>query len=158
MASPSSAPPPSPPQPPTQRLIAVILDEDFRTATAYGLASIPFTVAINWATTPDTLSATALLIACVAVGYRYQSRPTEPHRAGARAGMVGSIPLLVWAAVETVSTWVDETASLVVAGGAALMTVLVLAGVAALVGILGGYAGAWLHRFVRRVSHVPARG
>lgn len=158
MASPSSAPPPSRSRPPARRLFAVILDEDFRTATTYGLASIPFTIAINWATTSDTLSATALFLACVAVGYRYQPRPIEPHRAGARAGMSGSLPLLAWVAVETVSTWLDETASLVVASGAALMTVLVLAGVAALVGILGGYAGAWLHRSVRRVSHVPARG
>jgi Family of unknown function (DUF5518) len=133
--------------------------EQFRLAVLLGLASIPATVWLNWILTPNTLprgsEVSALLIASVIAGYAYHPRPATSSRAGTITGFVGGLPVVFWqSAIGFSDAWnsplvidaVGESASrFVVAGGFALVSVIVLLVIVLLVGSVGGSIGGWLN-------------
>lgn len=150
---------------PLRRLVRDLTADSFGTAVAFGLLSVPITIAANWSLSAEAPDGTALLLACVATGYAYRARSASATRAGALTGFVGSIPLVFWqsrtALLEfwghpTVTNVVGEsTAMVAVALGAALVTAAVLVALLSVVGALGGRIGAWLGT---RLSSTGGRG
>ncbi len=137
------------------RTLDDLRDERFRTAVLLGVASIPFTVGYNWILTPDPISATPLVVACVLAGYHYHSRSIRGTRAGAVTGIVGGIPIVVWNAGTGLVGWwgnpvlVDAVGNswlmAVISVGAAVATLLIMPIVLLFVGMACGFVGDWLH-------------
>ena len=142
-----------------RNLVIDATSEQFRLAVLLGLASIPVTVWVNWILTPDTLprssEVSALLIASVIAGYVYLPRSATSSRAGTITGFVGGLPVVVWQSAigfgdasnfSLVIDVVGESAlRLVVAGGFALVSVIILLAIVLLVGRVGGSIGGWLN-------------
>lgn len=140
---------------PLEALRRDVLDERFRLALVLGLASIPFTVGVNWLLSPDPVSATPVGIACVIAGYAARSRSVAGTRAGAVTGLVGGVPIVVWQSWIALSDWwnhptvvdaVGDAWAMAAATGAAVVTAVVLAAILALVGAVGGFVGDWVNR------------
>ncbi len=142
-------------------LVAGLTDESLRTATLVGLASIPFTIALSWnsVTLPHeiasnggihfdaTISGAAIFVAGTVVGYLYAGRPTEVERAGTRAGVVGSAPMIALILLAfLVQIWFASTkiVSTLVLTLLIPLTVVLSAGVGALVGLVGASLGEWV--------------
>lgn len=138
-----------------------VTDERFRTAVVLGIASLPFTVVVNWILTPDPLSATSLFIVCVMSGYLYRPRSESSTRAGTLTGFIGGIPLFVWESWTTLINWwgnpilTDTVGNSVmmaaVSVGAALITGLILTIILRVVGLLGGTVGRWMNEHIEPV-------
>ncbi|MDS0295001.1 DUF5518 domain-containing protein [Halogeometricum luteum] len=93
------------------RLRRALADPQLRLATAFGLASVPITVALSWGAVTDerivaggTVSAAAYLVVGLLVGYLYYDRPTERRAAGTRAGLAASVGMVVVYLANMVST------------------------------------------------------
>lgn len=140
-------------------LVTDATSEQFRLAVFLGLASIPVTVWLNWILTSNALprssEISALLIASVIAGYAYQPRPATSSRAGTVTGFVGGLPVVFWqSAIGFTDVWnsplvidaVGESAlRFVIAGGFALVSVIILFVIVLLVGRVGGSIGGWLN-------------
>jgi hypothetical protein len=135
-----------------------VTDERFRTAVVLGIASIPFTVGVNWILAPDTTEATPILIACVLSGYLYESRSVSTARAGMLTGFVGGIPIVVrnsWTAFTDVWEYLivihavsNSVILATVSVGVALLAVVVMPVVLMVVGWIGGVVGGWVNERV----------
>lgn len=142
-------------------LLNDIKDGQFQTAILLGLASIPFTIGVNWLLTPDPLSVEPLFFACVTSGYMYGSRSMSETRAGTITGIVGGFPVLlfqsgsafteVWGnpiLVEiTGESWIMTLTSI----GAVGVTFVVLAVILVIIGIIGGIVGGLINDGVKRL-------
>jgi len=121
------------------------LSEQWRYALIGGLVALPFT-AVTYAQSGAELRLGAVFWAAVLAGYLARRRGLSSTPIGARAGLVGSTPVL-WMAGDIAAFVVGlggpawfRTAQL---AAVALLVPLVL-GLAALVGALGGRLGGWL--------------
>nr|WP_049928917.1 DUF5518 domain-containing protein [Halopiger goleimassiliensis] len=127
----------------------------FRVAILLGIASIPLTVGINLAYTPDPVSATPLFAACIVSGYLYRPRPVIGIRAGVVTGLAGGVPILVRQGVAAVGDWWgnailvdlvgDSWGMALSSAGAGVLTVAILTIVLVVVGSVGGLVGGWLN-------------
>lgn len=131
-------------------------NEQLRTATLLGVASIPFTIAVNWTASPDAASGTPLFVAAIIAGYDYRTKPIKSSHAGGQAALVGSIPILVWwtadAAIEVASAL--EGAAFGVGVGLVVIVLGVL--LMTFVGMVGGVIGGWLRGLTTRVQPTGA--
>ncbi|WP_226039502.1 DUF5518 domain-containing protein [Natrinema sp. DC36] len=154
---------------PIRNTLADLTAEWFRAAVLLGLASIPFTVALSWESAPSSVSGTAVLAAGLLAGlhygdrsaenddvgpiegYRYGKRPAASHRAGAVAGVVGSVP----AVLRVIAHMLDLAWSLsgwrtVIAVVLLPVAIPIVVGLFALSGAIGAYVGDWLATRVDR--------
>lgn len=144
-----------------------LVDDRFRTAARLGVASIPFTIALNAVLSSDAVVATPLLVACVISGYYYRSRSMNGTRAGAVTAVPGGLPLLVWAGGTRALEWfrnplfaevvADSRAMVAIWIGVFVGYLVVLALVAVLLGRTGGTVGEWVYRLdIPRRSNTDA--
>ncbi|WP_122089670.1 DUF5518 domain-containing protein [Halalkalicoccus subterraneus] len=137
--------------------VAEWFDDDLRTATLLGLASIPATVALNWQEDPSSVEGEALFLACVLAGYLSADRPMGSTHAGAQTALVGIIPVVVWWVIDLISQPLSDSfglAFLLVAGPIVLIGGVLLVVV---VGALCAVGGDLLHRLVDRVRRIAVR-
>ncbi|SER24590.1 DUF5518 domain-containing protein [Natrinema salaciae] len=148
---------------PGRNTFADLTDERFRTAVLVGLVSIPFTVVLSWESAPTTVSGTAAFGAGLLVGFhyadrsapngdvgllegiRYGKRPAASRRAGIVAGVVGSVPAVLWATISVLEL-VRYLSGWQAAIAAALLPVTIpfAVGLFALSGAIGAVVGDWL--------------
>lgn len=148
---------------PLQNVRHDVHNERFRTAVFLGAASIPLTIGANWLLRPETLSGTALFVACVISGYLANSQSIDPARAGAVTGAIGGIPLVLWETGATVVEWwrhptiIDAAGNpwllAAVSAGAGASTTVILAVVLLIVGRIGGFIGGWLNDRIDITRH-----
>ncbi|ADJ15955.1 DUF5518 domain-containing protein [Halalkalicoccus jeotgali] len=126
-------------------------DDDLRTATLLGFASIPATVALNWQGDPSSIEGEALFLACVLAGYLYADRSMGSTHAGAQTALIGTIPVVVWWLIELISQPISDSfglAFLFVAGPIVLIGGVLLV---VLMGALCAVGGDLLHRLLDRI-------
>lgn len=154
--------------PPFRRFVDDVTGEQFRVAVLLGLASIPFTVGVNWLLTTDPTSATPLFLACVLTGSLYRSRPVSATRAGELTAIAGGLPIVGWqSGVAFAELWghpsvtaaVGDSSLMVAASvGAALVTAAVLILALVIVGPIGGWLGSWLSGRLEPIARVGSNG
>lgn len=125
------------------------LGDGWRYALVGGLASVPFTAASYWQTGSE-LSVSPVFFGGLLAGYLAGRATGDRTGVGARAGLVGALPVL-WMLTDILlatsalagPAWfvAADTALVVLMGG--VFALLCLA-VAALVGAVGGRVGGWL--------------
>lgn len=136
-------------------------DEWGRVAILVGLVSIPFTIVLS----STAFSGIPIYAAGVIAGYYYAIRPLDSTqlpdsaRAGATAGVAGTLPLILWELPDSTHDIVPDTIDFlwyewVGVNVIAALVVLVLSafgiGVIALVGLICGEIGGWLARIRNR--------
>jgi hypothetical protein len=129
-----------PPQSDSNRLTYALLG---------GLAALPF-VALSYWQTGSEVSFGAVVFGGLLAGYLLERAGGDARGVGARAGLVGGLPLL-WALADVLAaTSALAGPAWFVAGATATTVVFVLGvavlgfGLAALVGEVGGRIGGWL--------------
>lgn len=150
-----------------QSLRRSLKDEQFRGVILLGVASIPFTVGVNWMSTSDPVSGVPVFVASVISGYVYKSRSMKGRRAGAVTGLVGGVPILLWQTVAALAEWwghpilveaVGESWIMALASvGAAGVTFVVLAIVLSTVGAIGGFIGGFVNSALGTISPLGSR-
>ena len=125
--------------------------EPWNYALAGGLASIPVTLFVHWqAASTEELSLNAVLLGGVVAGYLAGRAGVDTSEAGARAGLVGGLPVLLLVISELVAA-VPALAGpdwFYVAGIAmAVVFVLFTLGIAMLVGVIGAAIGGWIGQY-----------
>lgn len=142
--------------PPLRSLVADLTGDEYRPAVLLGLISVPATSIVNWllasGTLPETSEVVPLVLACLATGYVFRSRPAPSSRAGAITGFVGGVPVAVWQSLFVYGDWSAHPVVTSAVGGSAgavavvvsLVTVVALLGLFWLVGSVWGRAGGWL--------------
>lgn len=137
--------------------VAKWFDDDLRTATLLGFASIPVTVALNWQGDLSAVSGEALFLACVLAGYLYADRPMKSTHAGAQTALVGMLPIVIWLIIDIVSQPLSGTyqlAFVLIAGPVVIGITLLLV---LLAGALCAIGGDLLHGLVSRIRTVAVR-
>ncbi|MCH7659508.1 MAG: DUF5518 domain-containing protein [Euryarchaeota archaeon] len=129
-------------------------NEQLRTATLLGLASIPFAIAVNWTASPDSVSGTPLIVAATIAGCEYRTRPIKSPHAGGQAALVGSIPILVWWTVHTAIEFASALEG--AAFGVGLVVIVLGMLLMTFVGIIGGAIGGWSKGLITRVQPTGA--
>ncbi|MEF8882599.1 MAG: DUF5518 domain-containing protein [Halapricum sp.] len=124
----------------------------YKMAVLAGIASIPFTLGVNWAFSTSNLEALSLFIACAISGFHYESGWV---RAGTVTALVGGIPILIWQTGVVVTDWwgnpilvdaVGDSWSMGVASvGAGILTFGVSVVILLIIGVVGGGTGEWVH-------------
>lgn len=125
------------------------LSDRWRYALLGGLLSIPFTTAGYWQIRSE-LSLSAVLFGGLLAGYLAKRKTGSATGVGARAGLIGGVPVL-WILADIVAAtpglggpaWFIAAGTLLVVGSGIVFTILGL-GLAALVGNVGARIGAWL--------------
>lgn len=128
-----------------------VADERLRSAIILGISSIPLTIGVNWAFTPNPASATFLFLASIFAGYLYAPRSVDSTRAGALTGIIGGIPIIVWASLMALLDFGsyppltdsvgNPVAIAAISIGAACITAVILVVVLLLIGVTGGAIG-----------------
>ncbi|PCR90614.1 DUF5518 domain-containing protein [Natrinema ejinorense] len=131
---------------------SILAEEAWRYPIIAGLASIPFTLALQTLAADNYILA-PVLVAGSFVGYLFRSRPPESRRVGWRTGLVGGLALS-WG-LAGFSTRVPETAR-TASTGAFMLVGLAAVGVVYIVlygalGALGSIAGAWMGNRIDRL-------
>jgi hypothetical protein len=132
------------------------LSETWRYALLGGLIALPGTAYLLWQS-GDELSLGPVLIGALVAGYFHAGDESARRSVGIRVGLIGGLPALwtlvdLFAAVPALGgpAWFQ-----VVAGGmgvgAVLLFVLLVLGLAAVVGVLGAAVGDWLSRKTGRL-------
>lgn len=146
-----------------QALIDRTTDRSLRTATFVGAVSVPFTIILSWRSIPSdviivtggTISAGPLFLAGLVTGFLYSDRPTETRRAGIQTGLVGSIGVVAFYSLNTVSTISTESVGLsIVAVALAPIAITIGVGLSIIVAGLGTIIGAWLYEKLSRVRPI----
>ncbi|SER81076.1 hypothetical protein SAMN04489841_4619 [Natrinema salaciae] len=109
----------------------------------------------NWVLDPDTVSGTALIVACVLSGYHDGAQSSDGTRAGAVTAAIGGVPILLWQSGTTALEWWNHPILVDLVGDSWLMaassvaaagcTVVIGVVVFLIVGQLRGFIGGWLH-------------
>lgn len=125
------------------------MSDAWRFALLGGLASIPFTTATYWQTGSE-MSLSPVFFGGLLAGYLAKRKTGSGSGVGARAGLVGGLPVL-WILFDVLAaTPALSGPSWFVAAGIVLtvLSVIVLAalaaGLAALIGGIGGRVGSWI--------------
>jgi uncharacterized membrane protein YeaQ/YmgE (transglycosylase-associated protein family) len=127
------------------------LDDRWRYALLGGLASVPFTVLV-YLTAADGVSPVPIFLGGALAGYLYEGDRAGTRSVGLRAGVVGSLPA-GWVLFELLGitpalegpVWFRVTAFAVALLYVTVFLALV-AGLGALVGLLGARTGDWVAR------------
>ncbi|SNZ15246.1 hypothetical protein SAMN06269185_2432 [Natronoarchaeum philippinense] len=125
------------------------LSDTWRFALLGGLASIPFTAYGYWQTGSE-MSFAPVFFGAILAGFVAKRKTGTARGVGVRTGLVGGLPGL-WVAADILSatsglagpSWFVAS-GFVLALGAALLVVLLSAGIAALVGKVGASVGGGL--------------
>ncbi|MFC7046197.1 DUF5518 domain-containing protein [Halobacteriaceae archaeon GCM10025711] len=121
------------------------ISDKWRYATIGGLASVPFTTASYWQSGSE-ISLAPVLFGGLLAGYLAKRRLGDGRGVGARAGLVGGLPL-VWMLIDILPVVIGmpnpRWFSAVSAGMAFGITVFGF-GMAVLLGEIGGRIGGWL--------------
>lgn len=125
--------------------ITSYVSEKWRYGLIGGVASIPFTMATYWQT-GSNISLTPVFFGGLLAGYLAKRRLGKGHGVGARAGLIGGLPIL-WMLIDLLPFIVglpNPTWFAIVSVLAALGTAVLGFGLAALCGEIGGRIGSWL--------------
>ncbi len=152
------------PLPPIQPVRDGLTDESLRFAILAGLTTVPFTILLSWEPVTDeviflgsSISGAPLLLAALAVGYRYSDRETTVRRAGVWTGLGASAGTVLIYLANTATTMWDAPAELV-AIAALLTPPIIILGVMLTVLVttattmFGGWVGTRLDRNRRVVD------
>lgn len=121
------------------------ISDKWKYALIGGLVSIPFTTASYWQSGSE-MSITPVLVGGLLAGYLAKRRLGECRGVGARAGLVGGLPVL-WILIDILPVVLGISNPrwfTVVSVGVALGITILGVGMAALLGEIGGRLGGWL--------------
>ncbi|WP_323172830.1 DUF5518 domain-containing protein [Natrialba sp. PRR66] len=85
-----------------QNTVDAVTESPFLIAALLGFASVPFTLFVSWETT-TLLHSAPMIVTGLLVGYLFNARPADSHRAGLVAGFVASLGGVVAFAIEVVA-------------------------------------------------------
>jgi len=138
------------------------LPETWRYALLGGLIALPGTAYLFWQSGSE-LSLGPVLVGGLVAGYLHTGETSARRSVGVRVGLIGGLPALrtlvdLFAAVPALGgpAWFRVVAGGMGAGAVVLFVLLVL-GLAAVVGVLGAAVGDWLSRKIGR-RQSPATG
>jgi len=121
------------------------ISERWKYAILGGLASLPFTMASYWQSGSE-ISITPVLFGGLFAGYLAKRRVGENRGVGARAGLIGGLPVL-WMLSDMLSAVIEIPNPLwfsVVSVGMVFGITILGFGMSALLGEIGGRIGSWL--------------
>lgn len=115
-----------------------------------GLTSVPLTFGLYWLSGMGSeFSMNMVFFGGVLAGYLAKRNSAQARSAGIRAGVIGGLPIVVWALATllgisdgSMMVWsapLPEAVFLIFVG-------LVLLGISAIAGVLGGILGGWLSK------------
>lgn len=138
------------------RAVRWITDDEVSVATALGLLSIPFTIALSLETAPEHLNFGPVLYAGVLAGWYYSDRDVSLKRVGVRTGVIGGVTG-IWTAVHGVA----DAASISPRYGALGVVFATLwlgfsLAVGALAGVVGAVIGGTIARLLPSVRGLAA--
>ena len=135
-----------------REIVNNLIGEEYRTAILIGIASVPFTVGINWAFVNGNVDMLPLFVACVVSGYLHYS--DGMHR-GIVTAFAGGVPVLIWQIGVVVGDWwgnpilVDTVGSSWQMGAASVGAALLSIGVGVIllfvIGAVAGGLGKWIY-------------